>query len=415
MRTAALQISIIIILYLFFVALCEEGFSTPIPAGTSATRNGRQDAPSWAYQKRSLPEHEKNFWRILASLVPNLITIVICLIAYRYLRRVSYREDETKQELSHTMLLLEKGENFVLELTRGLAFLQQLKERRIRFQNKVDSVKMIVKLKDKRLHRIYNEMDSLQKMIKVEDKQHVQLLNEVETLKTDLKETHTQHAILQDKVDLMKTMVMKLEDECRAQTQKELDPMKTRSVEDERTRRSQNEIDSLKIVEEEGEHTAHSQNEVDSVKIMEVEGEHTAHSQNEVDSVKIMEVEDEHSAHSQNEVGSVNVITERLPLMLTEEIVGDPASMESSVKMDKFKGNKIVASKPSDKGRMKIQISKVRVGLAPPPNVEAARAKVVSRSNPIHKPSESHVKIHNKKLDYSKIPAKVKLMREIQV
>jgi hypothetical protein len=110
MRTTVLQISIIITLYLFFAALYE-GFFTQIPARTSSTRNERQYARSRAYQKSNLPEYEQNSWRILASLVPSFVSFVVCFIAYRYLRRVSYREDETKQELSDPMSLLEKGES----------------------------------------------------------------------------------------------------------------------------------------------------------------------------------------------------------------------------------------------------------------------------------------------------------------
>jgi hypothetical protein len=197
---------------------------------------------------------------------------------------------------------------------RGVsAFLQELKECRIPIQNKVDSVKMIVKLKGERLRRFHNEMDLVQKMVEVEDIYRVHLLNEVETIKTVLKETHKQHAVLQDTVDSMKTTMKKMEHERRAQAQKELDPMKTISEEDKST------------------------------------------------------------PHSQNEVGSMKFNMEKLPLMLTEEIAGDPAPMESSVEMEKFKGNKIVASNSSDKDGMKIQISKVRVGLTPPPKVEADR------------------------------------------
>jgi hypothetical protein len=52
--------------------------------------------------------------------------------------------------------------------------------------------------------------------------------------------------------------------------------------------------------------------------------------------------------------------------MLTEEIVGDPASMESPVKMWKPRKTYIVASKATGEKEKKVPMNKVWVALAPP-------------------------------------------------
>jgi hypothetical protein len=75
--------------------------------------------------------------------------------------------------------------------------------------------------------------------------------------------------------------------------------------------------------------------------------------------------------------------------------------------------NCIVASKFTGEKEKKVPMNKVWVVLAPPQNLKAVRAKVVSQSNTIHRPGESHVKIHSQKLDYNKIQAEVNIWRKI--
>jgi hypothetical protein len=120
----------------------------------------------------------------------------------------------------------------------------------------------------------------------------------------------------------------------------------------------------------------------------------------------IME-ENEYDTHSQDEVDSVKIKTERLPMMLTEETVGHQAPMEPPVKMGRRRKNCIVASKHTVEKEKGVPIKKMGVGLAPTPNLKAREAKIVSQSSPCHSPGRSKVKIRNKKVDYSKIKAKV--------
>jgi hypothetical protein len=141
-------------------------------------------------------------------------------------------------------------------------------------------------------------------------------------------------------------------------------------------------IHSMKMISVKIRYIAHSQQEVDSVKTMDVEGEYFVQFSNEVDPAKIME--------------------------FTEENVGDQPYTGSPGKMRRRRENSILASKATGK-KMAIRINKVKVGLAPSPNLKTVTAKVVSWSNQTHRATGSRVKIHNEKLDYSKVPAKIKL------
>jgi hypothetical protein len=122
--------------------------------------------------------------------------------------------------------------------------------------------------------------------------------------------------------------------------------------------------------------------------------------------MKIMVVEDEHSAHSKNEASSVKIEMERLPLTLTEETVGNTASMQSLFKVGSPKKNCTAASKATGEEK-----NKVRVALALPTNQKAVRTEAVYRSNTYHRPGESRMKTRHQKLDYSKVQAKVNTWR----
>jgi hypothetical protein len=117
--------------------------------------------------------------------------------------------------------------------------------------------------------------------------------------------------------------------------------------------------------------------------------------------------EDEHHAHSQDEVDSVNIKTERLPMILTEETVGQQQYMEAPVEMGRRRKICIVASEATVQKEKKVPVNKTVVGLEQPTNLKATKAKVVPQSSPYHRPSPSNVNIYKKKVGYSKIKAKV--------
>jgi hypothetical protein len=119
--------------------------SEKIPVGTAATINKMEYVQYYAFQQRSLPEHGKNFWKILFFLNSILINILMCWLHYRHLRRDSYRKDETKQELRQLRMLIQKCENDMLKLRGTMAFMEQLEERCAQLQNDMDSVKNIMK------------------------------------------------------------------------------------------------------------------------------------------------------------------------------------------------------------------------------------------------------------------------------
>jgi hypothetical protein len=372
MRTVVFLTSIMITSGVFLVAFCEAEFSTPVRDPEEIpVANKMEYGPSWTFQKASLPQHEQNFWRILAIVFPSLVSIFIYLLKYCYLQWVSSRDDETKYELSHSMML-EKAENFVQELRGTLKFMQGFKERRGQSQNEADLLKT-VKMQDKHHDRFLHDVDLFKQMTKADCEQHDQFENEMVSIKKMMQAQDKRRLQLQNELDSFKE-IMKAEYKRRAVFQKKIDCMKTMrmKVENERLAQAQKEADSIKIIA------------FDSVKKMEVEKEHLAHSRNEVNSAKKMKP--------------------------TEETVGNPAYMKSPVKMERPRKNCIVASKATGEKRKAVPMNKVRVGLAPPPNLKAVRAKVMSWSN--HRASESRVKIHNEKLDYSNVQAKIKLRRK---
>jgi hypothetical protein len=143
-------------------------------------------------------------------------------------------------------------------------------------------------------------------------------------------------------------------------------------------------------------------NGVDLVKtIMKAEDERRVQVQKKKDSMKIMAAVDEPCAHSENEAGSVKIETERLPLTITEETVGNPASMESPFKMGSPRKNCIAAFKATGEKEKKL----------PTTNLKAVRAEAVYRSNTYHRPGESRMKTRHQKLGSSRIQAKVNTWR----
>jgi hypothetical protein len=364
------------------------------------------------------------------------------------------------------MMVLEKGERIVRDLKRALPFMQGLEERRGEFQiefhlwkfrgveherhdrlqEEVDSLKNMTNMYYERNAQFQNEMVSVNEMIKEADRRCVQLLNEVDSMKAIMKAEHKRRAVFQKKVDSMRTMMTKkMENERRAQTQKEIDSINVMAVEDRYIAHSEQEENSVKTMGVEGENPSHSRNqvysvesimkaeyrwhavlqnnvdcmkmmmtgnvengpcahkEIDSVKIMVVEESHSAHSQQEEDSLKIMEVEGENPTHSPYEVDSGKILKHLEEPALTEAPCQDVETQE----------NCTVASNSRREKKKAVVTKKVQVGLAPPPNLKAVRAKVMSWGNTIHRAPKSHVKIHNEKVDYSKVQSKIKLRDNI--
>jgi hypothetical protein len=164
---------------------------------------------------------------------------------------------------------------------------------------------------------------------------------------------------------------------------------------------------SMKAMKLDYHHPARIQNEIQFLKMMmnvEVKNHDRFHDDN--NSIKMMMKEDERPASSPNEGDLLK------NMRFTEETVGDPASMESPVKMEGPRKNCTVTSKAAGEEEERVPMNKVRVALAPPPNLKTVTAKVVSLGNTIRRPGESHVKISNRKPDYSKIQPKVDSWRK---
>jgi hypothetical protein len=289
----------------------------------------------------------------IASLLPTLISIIISFLEYLHLRRVLYKEDETKEEeLSQLRISLQECESFMREFRCASEFMEKLEERLAQFQNEMDTVNIFVKLENERQAQLENETVSLRTMMNVEDENRAQLQNEM--------------------VSQRMIMMIMVDNERDVQLLKEMDSVKT---------------------------------------IMKAEDERRVQVQKEKDSTKVIAVENEHAAHSKNEANSGKIDAKRLPSMLTEGIVGGPASRESHLKMGGPRKNCIAASKATVEKENKVPINMERVALALPTSDKAVGAKAVYRSNTHHRPGESRIKTRHQKLDYRKIHAKVNTWR----
>ncbi|XP_023716761.1 golgin subfamily A member 6-like protein 22 [Cryptotermes secundus] len=183
-------------------------------------------------------------------------------------------------------------------------------------------------------------------------------------------------------------------------------------------------------VKDEHEDDAKLHDQLNSVRRVEVEEEQPPHFQNEGDSSRNLKVrandhsltfqqtempiimEDEQDAHPQDEVDPMKIKADSLPLTITKEIVGHQATMESPVEMRGRRENLIAASKPTVEKKKELPVKKTGLGLVQPPNLKARTAKAVSQSSPHNRPGRSNVKIYSKKMDYSKVKAKVDTWRK---
>jgi hypothetical protein len=100
-----------------------------------------------------------------------------------------------------------------------------------------------------------------------------------------------------------------------------------------------------------------------------------------------IKVEGKHRAQIQKEINSMKIVVERWLSVSTEQMVGDPASMETLVNMRTLRKSYTVQKKK------KVPISKIPVISVPLPNVKAVRSKIGCRDNVGYKHGGSHVKL----------------------
>jgi hypothetical protein len=101
--------------------------------------------------------------------------------------------------------------------------------------------------------------------------------------------------------------------------------------------------------------------------LKDMEGKLRVQFQNQTDSMKkITKVEGEPNPQFQNEMGSMNTMTERLPLIPTKQVLVDPPSMASPLKLETPRKNYTVASKSAGEKKKKAPISNVSVGWLQP-------------------------------------------------
>jgi hypothetical protein len=174
MRTVGLKTLIIITSCLFYVVLCNAGLSPQIPASESVQAFEPIPAvePIPAYEK--VPEDEQNFWWILAPLGFCLIS-TICLMAYL---------------LHYNLLCGCNKENETNQETEG--------EHLAHFQNQVDAIKILMTRSGVRRLRFQNVVDMMPIIMEAEDEHSAHSPNAVDSVKIDVittvEDNHAAHS-----------------------------------------------------------------------------------------------------------------------------------------------------------------------------------------------------------------------------
>jgi hypothetical protein len=138
---------------------------------------------------------------------------------------------------------------------------------------------------------------------------------------------------------------------------------------------------------------------MDLVKTIKAGDEHLVQLQNQMGLVGgSMTAEGKHLDQLRKEIHSMKMVVGRRLSVSAEQMVGDPASVESPVKMRTPRKSDTVASNAAAEEEKKAPISKIPMRLAPLPNFKAARSKIGSQDNADYKPGGSHVKMHTQKL-----------------
>jgi hypothetical protein len=172
-------------------------------------------------------------------------------------------------------------------------------------------------------------------------------------------------------------------------------------------------INTTIVEEDEDEDEDDAQSIMDSVRTIEEEDERPSHFHIEGDSVMRMKMEDERAPNFKSEVDSVMINEQRFPLTHTKETVGHQKSTNSPVRMGRRRGNCSEASRFRGETEKKEPVKKLGVCLTPAKNLKAMGAKGDSQNSRCHRPRRMDKKIYNKKLDYSKVKAKVDTWRKI--
>jgi hypothetical protein len=118
---------------------------------------------------------------------------------------------------------------------------------------------------------------------------------------------------------------------------------------------------------------AQFQNVMDLVKAIKAGEEHLAQLQNQMAVTEEgMKVEGEYRVQIQKDINSRKMVVEIWVSVLREQMAGDPASLESSIKMRTPRKLYTVASNAAAEEKKKVMISKTLVHLVPLPNGKAA-------------------------------------------
>jgi hypothetical protein len=138
--------------------------------------------PSWDFQRSSFSA-KQIVWMVVGGLYFSLISIPISLVYHMYLGD-RHNETDTEQESSDIRMLLQEGERLRLELKTMVALEKQAEShRQAQFLKEIDSMRNMTKDEEKQCVEFQNEMDSMKLLMKVRTGRHTHFQNAMEAAK----------------------------------------------------------------------------------------------------------------------------------------------------------------------------------------------------------------------------------------
>jgi hypothetical protein len=121
----------------------------------------------------NLLENKQNFWTIFVP--SSLLIVLITLVIQQLLQRRRHRENETKKMPTQVQKMLQEHEIFIRQFRATMALIQKTQDGHCaRLQNEIESVKKVMKEKERHLAQFQNVLDIMETMSSGEE--HLALL-----------------------------------------------------------------------------------------------------------------------------------------------------------------------------------------------------------------------------------------------
>jgi hypothetical protein len=183
--------------------------SENVPVATVASAEEMESAPSWKFERRSLPTDDQNLRAVLDSLSSSLIYILTSLLM-EYLIRHIYRrcwrrKSGSEQMFSYLRMLLHKSTGLMSECKIELNLVKVEEDHRFaQFLKEVQSMKRIMKVRDKHFAEFQNEMNSVKMLIKFQGQKRAEFQNAMDSTKNMMKRENKCNVKFRDEIESMK-------------------------------------------------------------------------------------------------------------------------------------------------------------------------------------------------------------------